>query len=75
MKEFKIDREVYVMFKKRAAVFYRGLKPRSVAEFFKTPIKHVLRVFERLTSSRVIFIELCRRVMSYVARVNSNSTT
>ena len=30
----------FVMFKKRAAVFYRGLKPRGV-----DPIKHVLRVF------------------------------
>ena len=36
----------YVMFKTRAAVFYRDLKPRGAAEWFQLdPIKHVLRVF------------------------------
>ena len=37
----KLNRRIYVMFKTRAAVFYRDLKRRVDLD----PIKHVLRVF------------------------------
>ena len=34
----------YVLFNKRAGVFYRGIKPRGEAEWFN-PIKHDPRVY------------------------------
>ena len=41
----KLFHLIYVLFSKRAGVFYRVIKPRGEAEWFYNPIKHDPRVF------------------------------